>query len=209
MEPITKREDLMTFEHYKYLVLSDLFRITRDKNYSVLIRNILFGESFKYIFWMRTCRFMRGKKWLKYTIYPLSLFMLQHYKYKFSIGIPFLTEIGPGFYIGHFGGIFIYPDCKIGKNCNLSQEVTIGNVPRGQNKGYPTIGDNVYIGPGAKIIGCVKVGNRVAIGANCVVTKDVPDNAVVVGVPGKIISFEGSEGYVRNTDYDVKIVREG
>jgi serine O-acetyltransferase len=131
--------------------------------------------------------------------------MLRHYQYKFGIGIPFLTEIGPGFYIGHFGGIFIYPDCKIGKNCNLSQEVTIGNAPRGQNKGYPTIGDDVYIGPGAKIIGCVKVGNRVAIGANCVVTKDVPDDAVVVGVPGKIISFEGSVGYVCNKDYDVKI----
>lgn len=151
---------------------------------------------------MRTCRFIRGKKWLKYTIYPFSLLMLQHYQYKFGIGISFLTEIGPGFYIGHFGGIFIYPDCKIGKNCNLSQEVTIGNVPRGQNKGYPTIGDNVYIGPGAKVIGRLKVGDRVAIGANCVVTKDVPDDAVVVGVPGKIISFEGSIGYVRNTDYE-------
>ena len=79
--------------------------------------------------------------------------MLDHYKYKFGIGIPFITEIGPGFYVGHFGGIFVYPDSKIGRNCNLSQGVTIGNANRGKNKGYPTIGDNVYIGPGAKIIG--------------------------------------------------------
>jgi len=201
---MTKNEDMLTFSKYKFLVLSDLYRITRETSFSRLIQYVLFGESFKYIFWMRSCRFMRGKKWLKYTIYPLSLFMLQHYQYKFGIGIPFLTEIGPGFYIGHFGGIFIYPDCKIGKNCNLSQGVTIGNVPRGKNKGYPTIGDNVYIGPGAKVIGCVKVGDRVAIGANCVVTKDVPNDAVVVGVPGKVISFEGSEGYICNTDYSNK-----
>ena len=81
----------------------------------------------------------------------------------------------------------------------------VGQANRGGNKGYPTIGDNVYIGPGAKIVGAVKVGNNVAIGANCVVTKDVPDNAVVVGVPGKIISYTGSEGYVNRTDYENKI----
>jgi serine O-acetyltransferase len=63
----------------------------------------------------------------------------------------------------------------------------------------------VYIGPGAKIIGAVRVGNNVAIGANCVVTKDVPDNAVVVGVPGKIISFRGSQGYVNRTEYDMEL----
>lgn len=205
MEPITKQEDILTFSHYKYLVFSDLYRITRENKYSVLIRNVLFGESFKYIFWMRTCRFLCEKKWLKYSLYPIGLFMLNHYRYKLGISIPFSADIGSGFYIGHFGGIFVYPKCKIGKNCNLSQGVTIGNVPRGKNKGYPTIGENVYIGPGAKIIGCIKVGNRAAVGANCVVTKDIPENAVVVGVPAKIISYDGSECYVRNTDYDGKI----
>lgn len=196
----------MTFAEYKYLVLSDLYRITRDTKFSTLMRNILWGESYKYIFWMRTCSFLRGKKWLKYSLYPLGLFMLNHYRYRFGISIPFSVDIGPGFYIGHFGGIFINSRCKIGKNCNMSHGVTLGITMRGKNKGCPTIGDDVYIGPGAKIIGLVKVGNRAAIGANCVVTKDVPDNAVVVGVPGKIISFEGSEGYVGNTDYDSKIV---
>ena len=63
------------------------------------------------------------------------------------------------------------------------------------------IGRNVYIGPGAKIVGAVHVGDDVAIGANCVVTDDVPDHAVVVGVPGRVISFDGSAGYVNRTDY--------
>ncbi len=66
----------------------------------------------------------------------------------------------------------------------------------------PVIGDNVYIGSGAKIIGSVNVGNNVAIGANAVLTKDVPDNAVVVGVPAKVISYKGSMGYIDRTDYD-------
>ena len=89
-------------------------------------------------------------------------------------------------------------DDKIGKNCNISPGVNIGKANRGKNKGYPTIGDNVYIGPGAKIIGAVKIGNNVAIGANTVVTKDIPDNACIGGVPARILSMEGAEGYVNN-----------
>lgn len=64
------------------------------------------------------------------------------------------------------------------------------------------IGDDVYIGPGAVIVGKVAVGNRVAVGANCVVLADVPDDGVVVGVPGRVISSAGSTGYVGKTDYD-------
>jgi len=198
-------EEYMTFEEYKFLVLSDLYRITRELKTSTLLWNILLGESYKFIFWMRTCCYLRGSKWFKYSIYPIALLILNHYKYKFGISIPFSTEIGSGFYIGHFGNIFVYPECKIGKNCNISQGVTLGITHRGIYKGYPTIGDDVYIGPGAKIIGSVKVGNRAAIGANCVVTKDVPDAAVVVGIPGRVISYDGSEGYVCNTDYEDKI----
>ncbi len=195
----------MTFSQYIYFVFSDLYRINCQTRVSSLVHKLFWGEAFKYIFWMRTCRFLHGKNWLKYTIFPLALLRLNHYRYKFGISIPFSADIGPGFYIGHFSRIIVSPLCRIGKNCNISQGVTIGITNRGKNKGYPTIGDNVYIGPGAKIIGSVKVGNCVAVGANCVVTKDVPDNAVVVGVPGKVISYDGSQGYVCNTDYDGKI----
>ena len=196
---------VMKFKDYRYLVLSDLYRLYGKATFSLLFRNVLFGESFKYIFWMRTCRYARGTPLLKFSLYPLALLVLQRYTYKFGIGISIFTEIGSGFYIGHFGGIFVYPFCKIGKNCNLSPGVTLGKTNRGINAGYPIIGDNVYIGPGAKVIGGVIVGSNVAIGANCVVTNDVPDNAVVVGIPGKVISYEGSQGYVCHTDYDGKI----
>lgn len=194
----------MKFIEYKYLLFSDLYRITGNKKILELVRHILFGESFKYNFWMRTCRYTKDNAMLKISFYPLARFMLWRCKYKFGISVPFTTEIGSGFYIGHFGGIVVNGHSKIGENCNISQGVTIGQANRGRNKGFPIIGDNVHIGPGAKIIGAIKVGNNVAIGANCVVTKDVPDNAVVVGVPGKIISNKGSKDYVNRTDYDKK-----
>lgn len=124
------------------------------------------------------------------------------YEYKFGIAISYQTQIDSGFFIGHMGGIVVNKNTIIGKNCNLSHQVTLGVTRRGARKGSPIIGDNVYIGPGAKVIGKIRVGNHAAIGANCVVTKDVPDNGVVVGIPGKIISFDGSSGYINNTNYE-------
>src|SRR5262249_9164587 len=120
---------------------------------------------------------------------------------KYGISISSSTNIGSGLHIGHFGGIVINEQSVIGCNCNVSHAVTLGKANRGRNAGYPYIGDNVYIGPGAKIVGSVRIGNNVAIGPNCVVTRDVPDNSVVAGVPGRIISQAGSEGYVNYTDY--------
>ena len=87
-------------------------------------------------------------------------------------------------------GIFVSAMSKIGKNCVIFQQVTIGaNVlPDSKNRGAPTVGDNCYIGAGAKIIGNVKIGNNVRIGANCVVYQDVPDNCVVVSNTQTVIS---------------------
>ena len=86
-------------------------------------------------------------------------------------------------------GIFISCNAKIGKNCVIFHQVTIGSntLPDSRGNGAPVIGDNVYIGCGAKIIGNVRVGNNVRIGANCVVTQDIPDNATVVLEKPRII----------------------
>lgn len=191
----------MKYKEYQYLIYSDLYRIVGNKKVSYLIKQIFLGESFKYIFWMRTSRYFSKNIFFKYTLYPIARVLLNHYKYKFGIDISYKTNIGSGFYIGHFSGIIVSSQSKIGNNCNISQGVTIGQVNRGKNKGYPILGDNVYIGAGAKIIGNIKIGNNVAIGANCVVTKDIPDNGVVVGIPGKVISYDGSLSYVNRTDY--------
>lgn len=195
----------MLFKDYKFLIYSDLYRITGTAKLTTLLWYILRGGSFKYNFWMRTCLYTKNNPMLKYTLYPFAKFFLSRLTYKLGISIPPDTRIGSGFYIGHFGGIIVNHQCVIGKNCNISHGVTLGQTNRGRNKGCPTLGDNVFIGPGAKIIGAIKIGNNVAIGANCVVTKDIPDNSVVVGIPGKVISQEGSKGYINRTDYEDKI----
>ncbi len=195
----------MKIKEYRYLVLSDLYRIHGNTNISSFIKEVLLGEAFKHTFWMRTCHFTKKNTLLKYSIYPFARLLLNHFTYKYGISIHFNTRIGSGFYIGHFGGIVINDECIIGKNCNISQGVTLGKANRGKNRGYPILGDHVYIGPGAKVIGAIKIGNNVAIGANCVVTKNIPDNSVVVGIPGKIISQNGTEGYINRTDYKDKV----
>jgi serine O-acetyltransferase len=192
----------MKFSDYRYLLLSDLFRYRRNTSLRGLLHQVVFGEGCKYSFWFRTCSFLRSRRVLKYSVYPLAWLMMRRTMYRLGISIHPGTDIGPGFYIGHFGGIVVSARSQIGRNCNISQGVTIGKAHGGRRAGYPVIGDNVYIGPGAKIIGAVRIGNNVAIGANCVVTKDAPDNAIVVGIPGEVISLDGSTAQINHTDYD-------
>jgi len=115
------------------------------------------------------------------------------------------ANIGKGFYIGHYGGIWIGPAVKIGENCNISQEVTIGVGGKGEMRGYPRIGNNVYIGPGAKMFGNITVGDNVAIGANSVLSKSVPENAVLIGNPARIVGYEGSDGMIELEDSDKEL----
>jgi len=150
---------------------------------------------------MRTAAFLSSRRVLRFGVGHLARLVLRHYFLKYGISVPWRTKVGAGFYIGHFGQIVVHDQAVIGTNCNISQGVTLGQANRGPRKGYPVVGDCVYLGPGAKLVGSVRVGNNVAVGANCVVTKDVPDNAVVVGVPGRVVSYEGSKGYVNWTDY--------
>ena len=191
----------MNFSEYRFLVRSDLYRYEGKVDIGVFLRNFFYEPGFKYSFWMRTHAYLKQHKVLRFGISNLVGLILMRCTYKYGLSIPSTTQIGRGFYIGHFGGIVVNPNSIIGKDCNISHGVTLGQANRGKRKGCPVIGDNVYIGPGAKIVGNVKIGDNVAIGANCVVTKDIPNNAVVVGIPGKVISYKGSLGYVDNTDY--------
>ncbi|WP_201353792.1 serine O-acetyltransferase [Hydrogenimonas urashimensis] len=88
--------------------------------------------------------------------------------------------IGKGFRIGHYGGIFINNASVIGDNVHISQDVSIGVSGQGSKRGCPIIGNNVYIAPGAKLFGKIKIGNNVKIGANAIIYKDIPDNCYVV-----------------------------
>ncbi|MBW8383251.1 MAG: serine acetyltransferase [Youngiibacter sp.] len=102
----------------------------------------------------------------------------------YSCEIPYVLEMGAGSYFSHSGlGVVIVQSAVIGKNVKIMQNVTVG----GRNgTGSPIIGDNVFIGAGASILGGVRVGNGAVIGSNAVVIQDVPDNAIAVGVPAVI-----------------------
>lgn len=101
------------------------------------------------------------------------------------------AKIGKDFFIDHGGGVVIGETSEIGDNVTLYQGVVLGGTTNDPVKRHPTVGNNVVIGTGAKLLGPIKVGDNVKIGANSVVIKDVPPNSVVVGVPGKIIKKEG------------------
>ena len=107
------------------------------------------------------------------------------------------ASIGPGLYIGHWGCTRIGRQVKLGANCNISPMVFIGFGAASGKTGVPTLGDRVYVAAGAKIIGPIHVGSDVAIGANAVVCKDVPDHVTVGGVPARIISRKGSAPYLQ------------
>jgi serine O-acetyltransferase len=126
-------------------------------------------------------------------------FVLRHFQIKYGFQIYPETQIGEGFYLGHWGSLVINPKTKIGKNCNIAQGVTIGQQNRGKNEGYPVIGDKVWIGPNAVIVGKINIGNNVLIAPNAFVNFDVPDNCVVSGNPAKIYPNENAtEGYINN-----------
>ncbi len=103
------------------------------------------------------------------------------------------ARIGEGFFIDHGMGVVIGETSEIGNNVTIYQGVTLGGTGKEKGKRHPTIGDNVVISAGAKVLGSIEIGNNVIIGSGAVVIKSVPDNCTVVGVPGKIVRVGGEK----------------
>jgi len=110
------------------------------------------------------------------------------------------AKIGRRFFIDHGMGVVIGETTEIGNDVTLYHQVTLGGTSTKKGKRHPTIGNNVVIGAGAKVLGPVKVGDNCKIGANSVVVKDVPPNSTVVGIPGKVVRREG----IRPTRVDLE-----
>lgn len=113
-----------------------------------------------------------------------------------GITLPYAATIGERFYIAHHGHIIIHPFAVIGDNCNISQGVTIGISGRGSNRGVPIIGNNVYFGANAVVVGKIKVGDNCVIAANSLVINNVESNITVIGVPAKKFNDNNSEAYI-------------
>jgi serine O-acetyltransferase len=101
------------------------------------------------------------------------------------------ARLGPGLFIDHGMGVVIGETAEVGENVSLLQGVTLGGTSVKREKRHPTLGDNVVVGAGAKIIGAFKIGNGSRIGAGSVVVREVPPNSVVVGVPGRVTFRDG------------------
>ena len=103
------------------------------------------------------------------------------------------ARIGERFFIDHGTGIVIGETAEIGDDCLLYQGVTLGGTGKDVGKRHPTLGNNVMVGAGAKVLGPIHVGNNARIAANAVVLREVPDNATVVGVPGHVVRLCGEK----------------
>ena len=101
------------------------------------------------------------------------------------------AKLGPGLFIDHGMGVVIGETAEVGENVTLLQGVTLGGTSLKREKRHPTLGNNVVVGAGAKIIGAFKIGDGSRIGAGSVVVREVPTNAVVVGVPGRVTYRDG------------------
>ncbi|MGD8498183.1 MAG: serine O-acetyltransferase [Chromatiales bacterium] len=98
------------------------------------------------------------------------------------------ARIGRRFFIDHGMGVVIGETAEIGDDCTLYHGVTLGGTSWEKGKRHPTLGNNVVIGAGAKVLGPIRVGDNARVGSNAVLLKDIPDNATVVGVPGRIVT---------------------
>jgi len=173
------------------IIRSDLYRIFGYYNKKIFIKALVlksWNAGAHYLIYLRLCYYLNlnGNK----ILYKILNRKLKNLQIKYGIEIQSTTKIGKALFIPHFGGIVIHENTIIGDNCTILQGVTIGINSFKNIKEAATIGNNVTIGAGAKIIGKIKIGNDVTIGANAVVNKDIPNQAVVVGNPAKVISYK-------------------
>ena len=179
-------------------IRADLFRYTGRTDKRALRRCRRKSGGFRFTYYMRMCAYARERTLLKYTLYPFYKLRKNRAGARVGAEIYELTPIGKGLHIAHSGCIVVHAGAVLGENVSLSQGVTVGQTIKDGKVLLPVIGSNVYLAPGCKVIGGVHVGNNVAVGANAVVTHDVPDGAVVAGIPARVLHMGGAGDYLLN-----------
>lgn len=174
------------------IIQKDFFRESGQWLSGVALLKKLVNPNLLFLYVFRKCqqnpKNLSGKFWR---------LLLRRYQILYGYQIYPETQIGPGLYLGHWGTLVINPKTVIGANCNIAQGVTIGQQNRGKRQGAPVIGNQVWIGPNAVIVGNISIGSNVLIAPNAYVNADVPDNSVVVGNPATATPRENAtEGYI-------------
>ena len=150
------------------------------------------GDVLKFLKYLRKASCCHNKLMLVFYRWKLSI-----YRNRFGLEIPYTTNIGKGLYLGHPFNITINGSSIIGENCNIHKGVVIGKENRGKRKGAPTIGNNVWIGINAAIVGHITIGDDVLIAPNSYVNIDIPSHSVVYGNPCIIKHRDNAvEGYI-------------
>lgn len=151
---------------------------------------------YEYLYHLRKCEFYFTKNGFKKILYMYHNYCLNRLSYKLGYQIPIFT-CGTGLKIHHFGHIIINGDARLGDYCKLYPGVIVGSTPNG----VPFIGNNVFIGSGAKILGKLSIGNNVIIQPNSIVTNSVPSNVIVGGIPAKVLKYLTCDNYAEYSDY--------
>ncbi|MBR3970803.1 MAG: serine O-acetyltransferase [Ruminococcus sp.] len=153
---------------------------------------------------LRAIRSYRLAHWFyvrKY--YTIARIISQHARNKTGIEIHPGATIGKGLFIDHGMGVVIGETAVIGDNCLLYQGVTLGGTGKDKGKRHPTLGNNVLVGAGAKVLGPFTVGNNVKIAANAVVLNAIPDDCTAVGVPARIVRRKGEKVHTHKVTQDI------
>ncbi len=186
------------------ILRADVYRYRGKADRRAFVSSYLHDPGFRFTYYLRKVSFYsKKKKSLAIFNYIYNRILLHHYRFKYGFDISPATSIGPGLYIGHFGGVVISPHAVLGSNINIAQGVTIGAASRGPRTGAPTLEDRVWVGANAIIVGKVTIGREALIAPGAYVNFDVPPESVVLGNPGKVVSNSGSRGYVNRTIDDL------
>lgn len=138
------------------------------------------------VFWHRAAHFL-----YKHNLKFLARWISQTTRFFTGIEIHPGAVIGRGLFIDHGMGVVIGETAVVGDNCTIYQGVTLGGTGKEKGKRHPTLGDNVMVGSGAKVLGPFRVGNNSKIAAGAVVLSEVPENSTCVGVPARVVRLEG------------------
>ena len=152
---------------------------------------------------LRYTRMLRISQCCKGPIQLICRFLMRRMTLRYGLEIPWNIKVGKGLYLGHAYNITINPNAEIGEWCNIHKGVTIGQQNRGKLKGAPKIGNRVWIGVNATVVGKIIIGDDVLIAPNAYVNCDVPSHSVVIGNPCQIHHKDNAtEGYINHTDED-------
>ena len=181
----------------KNLIDSDLYRYgyNSEKQMGIMARKECYGYRYSKI--LRKCKWYKEHN--NKILFAFERVKLQMLSEKLGFQINYSTQIGRGLYLGHMGSIVVNWKAVLGNNVNLAQGVTIGQANGGNKDGVPKIGNNVWIGANATVVGGITIGDDVMIAPNTFVNFDVPSDSLVIMEKAKTITRENATAhYIEN-----------